>query len=1494
MGIPKFFRFITERYPLILQEIDSPEMVTFDNLYLDMNSILHNCSHPKEGLSHLTHEQIFTAVFAYIDHLFNLIKPQKVFYMAIDGVAPRAKMNQQRARRFRTAVEAEQNLEKAIASGDPLPKDPPFDTNSITPGTEFMAKVTENLKFYINQKVSTDSNWQNIEVVFSGHEAPGEGEHKIMEYIRVKKSQPGYNPNTRHCVYGLDADLIMLSLVAHEPHFSILREEVTFGRQSQKSSSDLETQKFYLLHTSLVRNYLQQEFFELADQINFKYDFERVLDDFILIMFTIGNDFLPNLPDLHLTKGAFPLLIETFKETMRRTDGYLNDNGTINLPRLGIWLELLSVFELENFEEGAVDVEWFNKQLDNVSRRGEKQRERQGKELLLKQQRSIVTHIGSWLLKLFREGYNVKEMFYNESKIPQLPLDAQFFENENNLEFIRKFGFEMGILIIHNKSENSWTAKLDIDGISPDESSEQFQERFNEFKSELKKWQHSIVVDDEKTLQDEKKLYDEKFVGWKDKYYKEKLDFSLSDEEKITDLTENYVEGLQWVLYYYYTGICSWPWYYRYHYSPRISDVSKGLNVKINFKLGHPFTPFQQLMSVLPARSRKLLPAIYSPLMTDELSPIKDFYPADCATDMNGKTASWEAVVLLSFVDEKRLLEAMASCDEKLTPEEKKRNSFGTDLIYRYNPQISRIIKSPIPAGFNDFESHTKESIYKLPSMEGLKFVIGLCEGVDSDSKLLAGFPTLNSIPFTASLESAKLVVFQQPSRSNSMILSLRNIYEGLSPEQFARQYCDKIVHAQWPYLREYKILTVKDSLMRYESVKGKIISSPLEHYEIDEFQKIKKDYEYMMHHKKGVRFQGSKSAEEQIIIEGSRSNSPNEDEPIEGLVFAQKVIGLAPSKNGKLKKILSKEIEAFPIQLIVSDVDNFDPRFEEKEPLPIEEEFPKNSEVVYLGPSSYGSRGIVVGHINGQLAITLQHDDSNALNSNIGTEVAQREKQAFRYRQPFDCARVLKISPRFFSKFTSLFMVKDTQGKMLNVGLNLKSQKKNTKTLGYTRKNGMNWEYSDMTINLTREYINTFPDVFNALTKETGNGIPNAMALFPGKDESWVADKLKEVKRWLREKDDSLVRTNLDSDSLSKQSIAVIEKMIIEKPEKKIVLTTKNVKCPRYAVLNPSQGNLNLKKQNFRLGDRVVYVIDSGKVPVFTKGTVVGFRSEITVNVQVVWDMALLTGSDYDGRLTTQRGLSVDSSCLLNLSEKQMVVQSKSAKGKASDQTQQKKKKKEIENNEQKKQADVKKAQEENKLKKEAAHSLLNSLRKTYDDGKKDKTPDEKPLEINETATAAPATDRKRFLLQQVMSGVINNSNQNLQPNPNQPFAPQHMLPMGISPVGMPMGIPPIGMPPMGIPPMGISPMGIPPMGIPPMGIPPMGIPPVGQAPQPVLSNSPHGTTVANEDSRESTGDGEKNGLHRGELRRGRGRERGRGGRGRGGRGRGRGTSKA
>src|ERR1700761_3169348 len=328
-----------------------------------MNGIIHNCTH-KDGDSatfRLSEDKMFIAIFNYIEYLFSKIKPKKLFFMAIDGVAPRAKMNQQRARRFRTALDAERAREKAIQEGVEMPKEDAFDSNCITPGTEFMARLTRHLKYFVNKKVSEDVDWQGVEIVLSGHEVPGEGEHKIMEYIRLAKAQKTYDPNMRHCLYGLDADLIMLGLLSHDPHFCLLREEVTFGRQSKSKSQELEHQNFFLMHLCIVREYLELEFQELKEPGalgGVEFDMERIIDDFILMAFFVGNDFLPNLPHLHINEGALALMFGVYKQVLPQAGGYINERGVINLKRLEKLLDALSDVEYRFFEHENQDANW--------------------------------------------------------------------------------------------------------------------------------------------------------------------------------------------------------------------------------------------------------------------------------------------------------------------------------------------------------------------------------------------------------------------------------------------------------------------------------------------------------------------------------------------------------------------------------------------------------------------------------------------------------------------------------------------------------------------------------------------------------------------------------------------------------------------------------------------------------------------------------------------------------------------------------------------------------------------------------------------------------------------------------------------------------------------------------------------------------------------------------------------------------------------------------
>jgi len=132
--------------------------------------------------------------------MVHTIRPRKLLYVAIDGCAPRAKMNQQRTRRFAAARDTKILRDEAIQRGEMTDADAStlFDSNVITPGTEFMAELSTHFEFFLRKKLKEDDVWSGLEIIYSGHDVPGEGEHKIMDYIRHSRMQSGYDPNTRY------------------------------------------------------------------------------------------------------------------------------------------------------------------------------------------------------------------------------------------------------------------------------------------------------------------------------------------------------------------------------------------------------------------------------------------------------------------------------------------------------------------------------------------------------------------------------------------------------------------------------------------------------------------------------------------------------------------------------------------------------------------------------------------------------------------------------------------------------------------------------------------------------------------------------------------------------------------------------------------------------------------------------------------------------------------------------------------------------------------------------------------------------------------------------------------------------------------------------------------------------------------------------------------------------------------------------------------------
>ena len=187
--------------------------------------------------------------------------------------------------------------------------------------------------------------------------------------------------------------------------------------------------------------------------------------------------------------------------------------------------------------------------------------------------------------------------------------------------------------------------------------------------------------------------------GWKQRYYKLKLHIDIDEAtrdpngvegQKASRVFRSYIEGLCWVMRYYFHGPASWSWFFIDHYAPMAEDLAafllrEGSMPPENqlFVKGMPFEPVGQLLAVLPAPSRHCVPKAAAVLMTDDpSSPLHSFYPRDFENDLNGKKFAHQAVALLPFIDEKLLLRELARVRPQFDAEETARNSLGCEYVY--------------------------------------------------------------------------------------------------------------------------------------------------------------------------------------------------------------------------------------------------------------------------------------------------------------------------------------------------------------------------------------------------------------------------------------------------------------------------------------------------------------------------------------------------------------------------------------------------------------------------------------------------------------------------------------------------------------------------------------------------------------------------------------------------------------------------------------------
>lgn len=344
MGIKHFYSWF-RKHETLKKSISTSVPSEVDHLLIDMNGVIHEAaqrvfkygkyapqkpgiiipkrrlrqsrgSNSKQDKHKPSVKDLYVCVKSEVNRLVDIAQPKETVFLAIDGVAPMSKQNQQRQRRFRAAKEREGKEEGA------------FDSTCITAGTEFMWELAQDL---FRDKWLVTKN--PVKVIISDDSKPGEGEHKLMEWIRHHDDMAG-----AYCVAGMDADLILLCCVLPKTHVYIMREDER-------------------------RNY------DYIDINRVRQDLPVRADDLLIWSCFIGNDFLPPIPSLEIKEskpetGALDFFFENYKKPLvDPSTGYLKIGEIIRLLKLVSDREQ-AIMEARHKEEGLEKGD-FNKRFPN-------------------------------------------------------------------------------------------------------------------------------------------------------------------------------------------------------------------------------------------------------------------------------------------------------------------------------------------------------------------------------------------------------------------------------------------------------------------------------------------------------------------------------------------------------------------------------------------------------------------------------------------------------------------------------------------------------------------------------------------------------------------------------------------------------------------------------------------------------------------------------------------------------------------------------------------------------------------------------------------------------------------------------------------------------------------------------------------------------------------------------------------------------------------------
>ncbi len=296
MGIPYYFYHLTRKYKNIILHSPPSDITIYT---IDFNGIIH-----PEAAKETNQDKLFLNLWNKINYYENTFKPSKLL-ICIDGVAPLAKIIQQRKRRYLTIYR--NKIDKI---------DVKWDTNAISTGTTFM----DSLDSYLNAKIIEH---QKSSYILDGSLNEGEGEHKIFTHLNSYLQKEEKKEDINIIINGLDADLIILSLISGISNIYLMREN--------------NDETMYLSINNLkeaLLTELKMKWSSIENDID-------IIESYCVMCSILGNDFIPHIPTLNMKNNGLNSLID-FTTIAIKENGALVSNNKINKDCLTTIFNLIS------------------------------------------------------------------------------------------------------------------------------------------------------------------------------------------------------------------------------------------------------------------------------------------------------------------------------------------------------------------------------------------------------------------------------------------------------------------------------------------------------------------------------------------------------------------------------------------------------------------------------------------------------------------------------------------------------------------------------------------------------------------------------------------------------------------------------------------------------------------------------------------------------------------------------------------------------------------------------------------------------------------------------------------------------------------------------------------------------------------------------------------------------------------------------------------------